>query len=239
VSRFRQALAAAVMAAAAAGSGLLIAAASTTPASASARPVPHRAHMITITARPAAHAASRIGPHDILPCTTKPGAAVKPASCGDQTISCVIIAGEALSFEDSGTVWTTSDSTVQCSSPVTSISMQSSLLLNGIPVTTAYDDTQGIDHAHTTNLAGCQAGTWNTGASAFITFPPGYVLTAGTNPIHDLSSGLSVPAGFCNPGGGGGSGGGSGGGGGGGCAVHSPSLAGHPAGRHPDFVACQ
>lgn len=60
-----------------------------------------------------------------------------------------------------------------CSSPVTSISLQSSLLLNGNPVTTAYDDTQGIDHAGITNLAGCQAGTWNTGASAFITFPPG------------------------------------------------------------------
>jgi len=212
------------MAVAAAGGSLLIAAASATPASASARPAPHQGHVITITAHP--KAASGIGPHDIQPCAVKPGAAIKPASCGDQTISCVIFAGEANTFENNGSVWTTSDSTVLCDHPVTSVSMQSSLLLNGIPLTTTWDDTHGLDHAGTSNLAGCQAGLWNTGASAFVTFPPGYEIAGGQNPIHDLGSGLSVPAGFCPSGGGG-------------CGVHSPSLAGHPAGRHPDFVTCR
>src|SRR4051812_13582731 len=92
VSRFRKALAAATMAIAAAGGGLLITAASAVPASASARPAPHGGHTITVTAHPRTHAASRIGPHDILPCTVKPGAGIKPASCGDQVIYCVITA---------------------------------------------------------------------------------------------------------------------------------------------------
>jgi hypothetical protein len=125
----------------------------------------------------------------------------------------------------------TSDSTVRCDQPVTAISMQSSLLLNGNPVTTTTDFTQGQNHAMTSNLAGCQAGVWNTGASAFITLPPGYVIIYGQNPIHDLSQGFSYPASVCAPAP-------PSGGGGGGCAVHSPSLAIHPAGRHPDLVVC-
>jgi hypothetical protein len=31
---------------------------------------------------------------------------------------------------------------------------------------------------------------------------------------------------------------GGGGGGGGGCASAAPSVAGHPAARHPDFIVC-
>jgi hypothetical protein len=42
---------------------------------------------VTITAHPRA---SGIGPHDVLPCIARTGAAIKPASCGQQTISCVI-----------------------------------------------------------------------------------------------------------------------------------------------------
>src|SRR6185369_6507806 len=90
VSRFRRALAAATMAAAAVGGGLLIAAAGAVPAYASAASAPARGHTITITAHP--RAASGIGPHTILPCAKKPGTAIKPASCGDQTITCVITA---------------------------------------------------------------------------------------------------------------------------------------------------
>lgn len=56
---------------------------------------------------------------------------------------------------------------------------------------------------------------------------PGYVLKRGLNPIHHESASLGVPSG-CTPAGGGG----------GGCAVHGPSLAGHPAGRYPDLITC-
>jgi hypothetical protein len=228
MSRISTALAAAAMALAAAGGGLLLAAASAVPAGASATgtpAAPHPGHTITIHAHP-----SGIGPHlQTLPC----GSDVCDPGGGGPTISCVIIAGDAQSFESSGAVWMASDSTVQCDHPVTAISMQSSLLLNGNPVTTTTDVTQGRDHAATSNLAGCQAGVWNTGASAVITFPSGYVIIEGQNPIHDLSQGFSYPASGCVP-----SPQPLPGGGGGGCAVHSPSLAIHPAGRHPDLVTC-
>jgi len=70
------------------------------------------------------------------------------------------------------------------------------------------------DHFATTqNLAVCQPGQYAVSASAHITFPPGYVLTAGQNPIHDTSATVTFNCG------------GGGGGGGGGCIVRAPSTA--------------
>jgi hypothetical protein len=79
------------MAVAAAGGGLLIAAAAAVPASAAAQGAPHGSHKITMTAH-RAHAGHGIGPHVILPCVAKAGSGIRPASCGDQTITCVITA---------------------------------------------------------------------------------------------------------------------------------------------------
>ena len=228
MSRFSRALAAATMAVAAAGGGLLIAAAGAVPAWASAPVAPHKGHTITITAHPRAHAAGRIGPRTILPCTVKPGTGIRPASCGDQTISCVITSNKP--FVTTAIREVDATAIVDCTSPVSSISMQESLLWNGNAVGSDSTLTQLKDGAATLAGAACQAGTWTNTASAFITFPIGYVLTGGSNPIHQTSASISVPTSGCRPS--------SGGGGGGGCAVHAPSLAGHPAGRHPDLISC-
>ena len=223
MSRFSRALAAATMAVAAAGGGLLIAAAGTVPASASARPAPHRGHTITITAHPRAHAARGIGPRDILPCAVKPGSAIKPASCGDQTISCVITSDLPV-LTLGGHV--TAGADVTCTRPVTSISLNEELLRNSAPVDGDNDFTQNRALAVTAVQVLCQAGTYTNTGEALITFPPGYVLTGGSNPIHQTSASITIATGGCSSSGGGG------------CAIHAPSLAGHPAGRHPDFVSC-
>ena len=97
------------------------------------------------------------------------------------------------------------------------------------------------DSSHTPNTffgstfiqAECQTGVLSTVATAEITFPAGYVVVAGTNPIRDISDSVTIHPSDCNPVAGGG-----GGGGGGGCAIPAPSLAGHPAGRHPDLISC-
>jgi hypothetical protein len=231
VSRLRRALVAITMATAAAGSGLLIAAAGAVPAYASASGSPAAlagAHKVTISAHPRAGAAG-LGPRTILPCAVRPG--VRPASCGDQTISCSITA--ATPFVTTAIREVDATAIVNCTSPVSSIALQESLLWNGNAVGQDSGTTQGKDGAATLAGAACQAGTWTNTASAFITFPPGYVLTGGTNPIHQTSASITVPTAGCRPVGGGG------GGGGGGCAVHAPSLASHhPAGRHPDLIAC-
>ena len=229
MSRLRRALAAAIMAVAAAGGGLLIAAASAVPAWASAPAAPHGVHKITITAHPRAQAGGRAGPRTILPCVAHPGTGIKPASCGDQTISCTITANTP--FVTTAIREVDATAIVDCTSPVSSISMSESLLWNGNVVGSDSTLTQLKDGAATLAGAACQAGTWTSTASAFITFPIGYVLTGGTNPIHQTSASISVPTAGCRPSGGGG-------GGGGGCAVHAPSLAGHLAGRHPDFISC-
>jgi hypothetical protein len=216
------------MAVAAAGGGFLIAAASAVPAYASAPVTPHKGHTITITAHPRAQAGG-IGPRTILPCVEKPGSSIKPASCGDQTISCVITANTP--FVTTAIREVDATAIVDCTSPVSSISMQESVLWNGNVVGSDSTLTQLKDGAATLAGAACQAGTWASTASAFITFPPGYVLTGGSNPIHQTSASIFVSTGGCRPGG-------SGGGGGGGCAVHAPSLASHLAGRHPDLISC-
>ena len=235
MSRFRRALAATTMAVAAAGGGLLIAAAGAVPAYASVPAAPPGGHTITITAHPKAHSGHGIGPHDILPCTVKPGAkkpgakkpGVTPASCGDQTISCSITApAPTLAAGDIN-----SHATVTCSRTVTEIDLVEILirspggnLQNQFPFTNTGGGTVGVG-------AGCQATTYTNYGSALITFPEGYVLTGGSNPIHQTSAPVTFSASACRPSGGGG-------GGGGGCAIHAPSLAGHPAGRHPDFISC-
>jgi hypothetical protein len=222
------------MAVAAAGGGLLIAAAGAVPAYASApaasAPRPG-GHTITITAHRAAGAASGIGPHVILPCAVKPG--VAPASCGQQTISCEITA-DAPSLDDgSGDIFLVASASTVCDQPVTEIDMDETLLtpLRDIPPVSKPSFGSGFDS--TFIQAECKATNIVSNiATADITFPPGYVLTAGTNPIRDTSDPITVHARDCNPVIGGG------GGGGGGCAIPAPSLAGHPAGRHPDLIIC-
>jgi hypothetical protein len=116
---------------------------------------------------------------------------------------------------------------------VTSIAFSQSLLRNGSTAAADGFTVQGKDGTADLLGATCRTGTWTNTAQAFITFPPGFVITGGQNPIHQTTSSLVDT---CQPlvGGGGG-----GGGGGVGCgAVHAPSLARHPAARHPDFVSC-
>jgi hypothetical protein len=230
------------MAVAAAGGGLLITAASAAPAYASAAGIPtasHGGHKITITihAHPRAHAASGIGPRDILPCAVKPGA--KPAdTCtggnGDKTISCSITADKP--FYSTGIGMVTAHAGVNCTDFVTRINLQQGLERDGVTAGTGSDIEPGTDFASSYADGACRSGTYVNIAQASITFPPGYIITAGTNPIHATSASFTIPfSGICPVS----TGGGGGGGGGGGCAIHAPSLAGHPAGRHPDFVACE
>ena len=236
MSRISRALAATAMAVAAAAGGLLIAAASAVPAYASAMETPSAppgGHKVTITvhAHPRAHAARGIGPHDILPCGVKPGA--KPAdSCtggnGGNIITCSLTASRPFISPTLGTV--SAHAGVTCTDFVTRINLQQGLERDGVTVGTGSDIEPGTDFASSYASGACQSGTYVNIAQAFITFPPGYVIISGSNPIHDTSASLTVPlSGFCPT---------SSGGGGGGCAVHAPSLAGHPAGRHPDFVTC-
>jgi hypothetical protein len=236
VSPFRRALAAASIAVAAAGAGLLITAAVAVPAyaSAPASAPPAGSHKITITAHPRAHAASDIGPHVILPCAVKPG--VTPASCGGgaPTITCEISADTPSLDDETGDILLVAGAVTICDHPVTAIDMDETLLT---PQRNIPDDS-----SHTVNTvfgstfiqAGCQTGVLSTIATAEITFPAGYVVVAGTNPIRDISDSVTIHSSDCNPV----VGGGGGGGGGGGCAIPAPSQAGHPAGRHPDLISC-
>ena len=244
MSRFSRALAATTMAVAAAGGGLLIAAASAAPAYASATgtpAAPHGHHKVTITvhAHPRARAANGIGPRDIQPCAVKPGA--KPATTctggnGDKTISCSITVDKP--FFSSGIGMVTAHAGVNCTDFVTRINLQQGLQRDGVTVGTGSDIEPGTDFASSYADGACQSGTYVSMAQASITFPPGYIITAGTNPIHATSASFTIPfSGVCPVSTGGG--GGSGGGGGGGCAIHAPSLTRHPAGRHPDFVSCE
>jgi len=113
---------------------------------------------------------------------------------------------------------------------VTTIRLQDTLLKNGASVATDSDTEQNKSGAATLVGAACQAGTYANTASASITFPPGYVLTGGANPIHQTSASIPVVTSSCHSG--------DSGGGGGGCAVTSPSMPAQLAGRHPDLIAC-
>ena len=232
VSRIRRALAAATMAAAAAGGGLLIAAAGAVPAYASAPSAPARGHTITITAHPKA---SRYRPpRDPARARKRPGTGIKPASCGDQTIVCTITASTPTVVGGSPKAVIAGGET-DCTSPVDEIDMTQDLAVPGGQVLMNADDPLNDTSPgprRGSPLPARRATTPMKMRSALITWPAGYVQTAGSNPIHQTVSRF-VASSSCRSGSGGG-----GGGGGGGCAVHAPALATHPAGRHPDLIAC-
>ena len=179
MSRFTRALAATTMAVAAAGGGLLIAAAGAVPASAAAQGAPHGSHKITMTAH-RAHAGHGIGPHVILPCVAKAGSGIRPASCGDQTITCVITAEAP--FVTTAINEVNAIAHVDCSAPVTSIAFSQSLLRNGSTAAADSFTVQGKNGTADLLGATCHTATWTNTASAFITFPPGYVITGGSEP---------------------------------------------------------
>ena len=231
MSRFAKALAAVSMTVATAGGGLLIAAAGAAPAYASAPAARPASHEITISAHPAAQAGYKMGPRVILPCAVKRGLRPDSSGCtggnGPNTIDCTI--SSAAPFVTTNINEVDAFASVDCTSNVTAIRFSESLARNGTTMKSDGFTVQG--NAGTADFIGatCQTGTWTNTATATITFPPGYVVIAGTNPIQQATSSLVDT---CQPLVGGG------GGGGGGCAVHAPSLARHPAGRHPDLVVC-
>jgi len=107
--------------------------------------------------------------------------------------------------------------------------MTEELAVPGGQILTNQDNPPNDSRATTGITTSCRAGGYTNDAEALITWPPGYVQTAGSNPIHQTVSRLVVSS-SCSTS--------SGGGGGGGCAVHAPSLARHPAARHPDLISC-
>jgi hypothetical protein len=80
-------------------------------------------HTVTITAHPTARAG--VGPHTILPGVARPGAGIRPASCGQQTITCWVEAPAPFvrnrTIGAGGRVW--------CDHPVARISMEEDLFL--------------------------------------------------------------------------------------------------------------
>jgi hypothetical protein len=153
---------------------------------------------------------------------------VRPASCGDQSITCFISA--ATPYVDTASFQVKANALVQCTAPIPRISLQEVLLRSGVPVSGDSDIEPNSQVAITIVADTCQWATYLNTAEAVITPPAGWTII-GQNPIHDTSPSVQVPPFGCTPGGGGG-------GGGGGCAIHAPSLAGHPARRHPDLIAC-
>ena len=185
----------------------VVAAASAAPAYASLLVAPAAGHTITITAHPRAQA------------TTGTRAGAVPA------ISCSITTERPDIVRSLGLIGAVSS--VFCTGNVATISLQASLLESGIPVWTVPETRQNANSALIDNLFACQAGTWSSSASAVITFPPGYVVADGQNPVHAESPPppLHLSPSSC-------------GGSGGGCSVHAPSLVDHPAGRHPGSIVC-
>jgi hypothetical protein len=206
------------MAVAAAAGALLIMAAGAVPAYASAPVAPPGGHPVTITAQPAAGAPGGIGPQATLPCATK------DASCVPQTIECTIYAPAPFANASSSLVGATAH--VACTSSVTSISLNQVLWQDSLPAGSDNDTESGPAAATAVGTA-CQPGTYFNAASALITFPAGYILTGGTNPIHDSSTTTVTPS-MCMTGGGpiit--------------CSNASPSRSAQPAARHPDLIVC-
>jgi hypothetical protein len=117
---------------------------------------------------------------------------------------------------------------------VTQIKLSAAIILsNGAVANTLTDIEPNETRAYTPLHTACNLGTYLTDANAFITWPPGYVLSGGSNPIHVTSAPVQINPFDCvippPPGGGGG---------GGGCAIPAPSPAGHPTGRQPDVITC-
>jgi hypothetical protein len=113
---------------------------------------------------------------------------------------------------------------------VTQIKLSAAIILsNGAVANTLTDIEPNETRAYTPLHTACNLGNYLTDANAFITWPPGYVLSGGSNPIHVTSAPVQINPFDCvippPPGGGGG---------GGGCAIPAPS----PAGRQPDVITC-
>jgi hypothetical protein len=83
----------------------------------------------------------------------------------------------------------------------------------------------------------CQAGTYTNTAEALITFPPGYVIIGGINPLRQTSASLTLSANACAPPPPGGPGGG-GSGPIGSCAMTAPSSSARPAVIRPHVITC-
>lgn len=241
MSRLSRALAAAAMTVAAAG-GALVLTASAAPAYASAPAAahaghPHGGHAIdmTISAHRADAAAGGASPRTQSPCVTAPGPAEPGATpndtgCGPLVISCHLSVSDPSADPTAGTV--TADAIVQCTNDVTKLDLSAILSRSGSPVASNGDLEMGQAVASTGVLTDCSATAFSASAQVTTTFPPGYVLTGGSNPAHATSALVQIPDWAClftMPGGGGG---------GGGCAIPAPSPASHPAGRQPDIITC-
>jgi hypothetical protein len=220
------------MAIAAAGGGLLITAAGAAPASAATQVSSSGGHVVaTITMRPA----SRTGPSVIQPCAVhRPG--VAPAygdggGCDSGTVICNVIAdAPAENVDFPGEIAFFAET--HCSEPVPEIRMGQDVI-HSTPIDPNNPLTDSVvvhdeNSVATFNGAVCQPGQYAVNASARITPPDGDILIGS---LQDTSATVTFTASDC--------GGGGGGGGGGGCATATPSVAGQPAGRHPDFIACQ
>jgi hypothetical protein len=186
VSRFTRALAAASMAVAAAGGGLLIAAAAAVPAHAAAPP---GGHAMTITAHPAARAASGTGPQDVLSCP--------PHEDCLPPITCWLQIGTPFQ-DDLKRILATAY--VHCDANVAEIQMTQDLLSsvqNGGGHT--YEDRVETDGFVTLIAVTCQPGSYTNTASALITWPDGYDSpVVGQNPLHGTSDQIIIPAIACN-----------------------------------------
>ena len=136
---------------------------------------PHGSHTYTVTAK---HAASGIGPHAILPCAEKPGAAIKPAGCAPQQIICwITVETPFIANYD-----IMAAAKVHCDNPVTRIGLTEDLIANNqYVIDSAYSPVTGQSDVNTVvESLVCMGGTWTNHANAAITFPDGYTPTFGS-----------------------------------------------------------
>jgi hypothetical protein len=125
----------------------------------------------------------------------------------------------------------TSTAFASCNADVPRIALTQNLLFGSVIVDSMPVSPAG-NAASTQVTSGCVSGSWSSTGSALITFPAGYVLTGGSNPMTaSVTRQIAVPDCFPSSGGGGG-------GGGGGCIVPAPSTSAHPAGRQPHVITC-
>lgn len=230
MSRFSRAVVAAALAVAAAGGGLLTSAAGAAPAYAAA---PADGHTVTMTAHPAARAASGISPQvageprsAVLPCATAAG-----ASCLPETLSCWMTEGPPMVMPDYTILAT---ARVDCDDDAAEIDIQESLLRNHAPFVSNGITVLDDDHAGTYIQVACQPGTYTHSAVAHVTSPDGY--SPATITLHITGADVAVSPGACTPpppAGGGGTGGPVGG-----CATSTPSPSALPAADLPHLHTC-
>jgi hypothetical protein len=115
---------------------------------------------------------------------------------------------------------------VQCTEEVASIRLTEHLLQDGVAVSTDSVTELNSPVAITQVSTACRGANFVNVVDATIIPASGYVLTGGPSNRHFESAPLSVPSFGCSTGGGG-------------CARSASSLAGHPAGRHPDSITCR